>query len=206
MSPFGENDSLFTTTFIVLYWKLSGERLTGLAHKVYRTKLIAHKEFRDSHTSREPWSDDNHIGMLCLNQVMKQVNPNVWSIHHTFFYRYWWRRIQPKHLIFFLYACPWTRVLSLPFLWIMSLWFMGTCLNESLNKNTKELDTDGKILVWLILSCYKLPTTQKLCTWAIRRNKRAGSWEKLFKIYYKNLRHPNRNFPKLPYELFHMFK
>lgn len=63
------------------------------------------------------------------------------------------------------------------------------------------LETDGKLLAWLILSTFNLPITKRLCNWAIKHNKEFGSWKKCFDIYFEDEDHPNRNFKESTYLL-----
>lgn len=204
MDPFGENGCLFSWTFSILQWKSDQITNIFIPREVAKSITVSKHHLKDSPTSKEPWSDDNHIGLMCINRIMQKTDSffhrDFWDYDDRFFYKYWWRRWQPKHFIFFLYSCRWTRVLSLPFLWIMSLWFVGTCLNTK--KTGNVLDTDGKILVFLILSTHpEFRLTTKMCNWAIKKNKLAGSWKKLFQIYYRDPKHPNRNMPKEAYVL-----
>lgn len=200
MAPWGENACLFSWTYDILSWKAgrmpSTKRTKQVAKYITKSKYV----LRDSPTTKEPWSDDNHIALLCVNKIMKQYDPEFWKYDERFFYQYWWRRWQPKHFIFFLYACKWTRIFSYPLLWIMSLWFVGSVLSEK--KNGGVLDTDGDILIFLILTAYpELKLTRRMCEWARKKNSLADNWKKLFEIYYRDEDHPNRNMPRKSYLL-----
>ncbi len=204
MQPYGENGCLFSWSYSILTYNSGQMVQMSLPKKVAESITFGKYTLKDSNTTKEPWSDDNHIGLMCINKLMKQKDhflfQGFWNYDTKFFYDYWWRRWQPKHFIFFLYSCKWTRILSLPWLWLMSLWFVGSCLNTK--KTGGVLDTDGKILIFLILSTHpEFKLTRRMCNWAIKKNKLAGSWKKLFEVYYRDPKHPNRNMPKKAYIL-----
>jgi hypothetical protein len=211
MRPFGENGILFTTEYRELIY-----RQTRFLDEEFMRKAIESQfygdYFLDSPDTEEKWSHDNHRAVVCASKR------HGFDYHKRMYWKDLHKMLHPRDLIFYAWATgKWYSWLAFPFLWIVTLAFMVSCLTdykvrpglldrikmklkgEDYTKR-KILKTDGKLLVWLQLSVFNMPITKRLCNWAIKNNKEFGSWEKCFKIYFDQT-HPNANFPSGVYEL-----
>jgi len=188
--------------FAAEYWVLKNKHRGGLEdYEKYKSAVAisyvrTEKGFKDSPTTQEPWSHDNHTGLVCLSKICgfkehKQLYPSLWRT-----------MLHPRDLIFYSWAAGrWYSRIAWFFLWIPMIAMVVTCLQDYKVRNGQNiLKTDGKILTWLRINSFNLPVTKWLCTLAIRNNKEFGSWKRCFSIYFKDRGHPNRSFPNWVYE------
>lgn len=201
MEPTGENGSLYTVEYLLLcrnYRKL-----------VFRDKYFITKTLESivldlfkyifrvennptSENPTEPFSHDNMTGILSLSYILDR------KYHKKFFYKYWWRRIHPRDLGYYLYLY---NPLFKPLLLITSIAMIISCF-----PSYKIIDgaivprTDGKILSWIRLNTVRMPITAKICTWLIK--KQFGSWKNVFSTFFKDKEHPNNFFEKSVYDIY----
>ena len=169
--PFGENGILFTSEFFTLK-KLLGrlsERDKFLAKQAIESQRVSPSEFRA--ISEEINSHDNHTGIVCLSYLVG------FDYHKRFFWKHWWRRIHPRDIVFYLYLKGGlSRSIASLLMWIPSLAMIISCAqNYKVRNGRRILKTDGKLLAWLRFNTIKMPITELICTWLIKRNKTCGS-------------------------------
>lgn len=194
MNPYGENGILFTTEYLALKSRtkidVGAEIKARDAINFILTKNRKDIRWTDGDGT---WSHDNHTALVCASKILNM------KLHKKFFYYQWWRRAHPRDFIFYMWASGGLLgLIGFSLLWIHTIIVVITCLSTKKAKNG-ALDTDGKLLAWLRTRSFNMPITKFLIDKAIQKNRAAGSWKKVFQIYFGDPNHPNRNFPDYIY-------
>jgi len=120
MSPGGENGFLFTSQFILLS---DGEYCSDISSRALSKISIGLGEF--GLDPLEPWSHDNHTGLVCFSKVLNL------DIHRKIYLKHWYAMLHPKDFIFHMWAAGgWRAALVFPFLWILSISMILTCAQD----------------------------------------------------------------------------
>jgi len=165
-----ENGILFEAYYQTIKAGMIEFDLEVYAHSFLRDYLA----FRgDEEKAKRNFSHDNMTALCCILPHMR-----------SFFPLFGYHSLHPCRFAFYLwFKYP---ILGLPFLWLWSLHAIWGCFSVY-RKNSvgKEyIDTDGKLITWLICQHFNMPITFKICTYLI--NKKIGSWKKTFMIYFWN--------------------
>ena len=190
LSPWGENGILFTAEYLRLK-QIANNRKT-IYDREHGLMAIEHirvseNEFR---AIDEPNSHDNHTAIVSISAQMG------FDYHKKFFWKHWWRRIHPRDLVYYLYLKGGVaRTLVKPFLFILSAAMIYSCWDT--RKKPEGLRTDGKLLAWLRLNTINMPLTKKICDNLVTT--KFGGWHNIFRIYFKDLNHPNVKLAKQIY-------
>lgn len=191
LGPHGENDVVFTAeyyTLVLLHSKnnpMMKENLRGKLSSAIESLLTAKSNFV-SRDEGQPWSHDNHTAVIAVSQIFGL------NYHTKFFYKGWWRRVHPRDLIFYIHSLGgiWS-ILMLPFIPLLSLiMILGATPSYKNIDGQQVLATDGKLLSWLRLQTGNYPLTKRVYDSIIKEH--YGSWNLIFKTYFKELDHPNR--------------
>lgn len=195
MTPGGENGILFTAEYVTLAKEGEYNMSKLFAYEAIKSQQIGPHTFQ-SVDKKEPWSHDNHTGMVCMSKIMDL------NFHKKFFWSGWWRRAHPRDVVFYLYmkggiigALAWF------FLWIPMISMIVSCATTYKVRGARRfVATDGKLLTWLRCKAGNLHLTYWICSEIISRKEKFGSWYKVFKIYFKHNDHPNVRLAKELYE------
>lgn len=178
VGPYGEDQILYTAEYAQLL-NNKNEYTGFMAGRAISTSLI-----NEELPVTNKWSFDMHYGMVCLS---KQYD----FVYHK---RFWWGQIHyllvPRDLILFAFATEGIfHYLSLPFLWIASLWMiLGLSISSYKTINGKQvLATDFDLITRLYLNTFNMPITKKICDY-IAKNK-YGGYNLLIETYF-GLAHP----------------
>jgi hypothetical protein len=199
LGPHGENDVVFTAQYYTLVLLASNgsplvrENLRGKLTAAIDSLLASPKHFASS-AEGQPWSHDNHSALISVSQIYGL------KYHTTFFYKYWWRRVHPRDLIFYIHSLGgiW-RLLALPFIPLLSLIMILGAFPKYKNIDGQlVLATDGKLLSWLRLHTGNFPLTKRVYDYIIRVN--YGSWTTIFGTYFRDVNHPNNIYARKIYK------
>ena len=190
MTPFGENGVLFTAQYCILK-KLLGKSTvneTLLAHRAIENSKVDDNLYDASAPEKgEGWSHDNHTAIVCLGE---HFDLNVVKFPKDWYYR----RIHPRDIVFYLYFILPPGVLrfifKLLFFWVPSISMIVSCAQTYKYRNGKKIiKTDGKLLAWLRFNTVSMPITKWICTKIIEKKFTRG-WTRVFEIYFGK-DHPN---------------
>lgn len=191
LGPHPENSILFTSEYWHLLALFRKNKQFSIKERSQIVKAINSQLLPDqsgfvSFDHNEPWSHDNHTGLICLSKLLDL------PYHKKLTWKGWWRRCHPKDLIFYAYlrgGLP--RLIVTPFLFILCFFMILTCHEKYKVRNgVKILKTDGKLLTFLRLQALPdLHLTKKICDEIIIE--RFGSWAGVFKTYFVEENHPN---------------
>lgn len=124
MSPFGENGILFRAENDELNFRETGNKDLNSVNKALN--YVFYGDFwRDSPTTQEKWSHDNHKAVICMSKR------NGLDYHKRMYWKDFHKMLHPKDLILFAWATGrWYSWLALPFLWFTTFNMVLTCLQD----------------------------------------------------------------------------
>jgi len=183
-----ENGILFTYTNIILQNKNGLDDKPDLNH-IIKSLTRSDGSIKSSLIAGDrTWSHDNHTAFMSWSKKFG------YKYHNNFFWYNWNRRVHPRDIVYYLsLRDDIVGTMAKPFLFITSIAMIVSCYQEyKIRNGRKILKTDGKILAFVRFNTISMPFTEKVCNWLIKNNPKFGSWENVFKIYFKNEDHPNR--------------
>jgi hypothetical protein len=188
MSNHTENSILYLAEYCLLYKQKFGKlpfsrteiQDTIEYFRIGDKHFVAHPDNFDE-TKENPWSHDNHTGMVTLSYLYNL------PYHKTLGYEYWKYRIQPWNLAY--YAILSNKYLGFLLKPIIALKHITGVINFTENDKT---ETGGKIIGYIQLSVLNMDWTKRLCEWILKKNTMFKSYQAVFDYYFKDEKHPNR--------------
>lgn len=145
------------------------------------------KEIRSwPRTANRAISHDDITGLACAVYYF-----GLWDRFKDKFPIIHWRRWHPRDIAFYF-------SLHYPKLYWIGLWFTSgamivSCMQTyKIRNGEKQYRLSGKILALMRCCAFDMQRTERVCSWAIAKNKHFRKWSKIFIRYYKNPEHPTR--------------
>ena len=181
-----ENSILFLAEYCLIYQQKFGKlpfsrtEIQGAIefHRVGDNRFVARPDDFDE-AKENPWSHDNHTGIVVLSMLYKL------TYHKVLSWDYFKYRIQPWNLAFYVYAKFTGTILEYP----LMLFTMFIVVLKGID-SMKSKETSGKLLTYVHTSMLGMNYYRDTICPKMSKKYGQPDWKTIFGIYFKAKDHP----------------